>query len=210
MKAETSSPLSHIVAENTEGRNCMTRQRAPPNSWSVEGGIRPALDGGSAGVNEPDRHRVAIEFSIARLDGGDDGEDNVQDPKDGQENEADQDQAKDRGDNVVDEHRDLEVERFFAVRIDLGRVAAPNTPQISQGLTGGLSGCYDGSRETFSSNKLWHARTAKGACRCCSRERESAWQKNPTRSEAHRFPRANRRGARLRQDSCAARVNAWA
>ncbi len=44
----------------------------------------------------------------------------VQDPEDGQENEADQDQAKDRGDQVVDEHRDPEVERFFAVGIDLG------------------------------------------------------------------------------------------
>jgi hypothetical protein len=33
-------------------------------------------------LNEPDRHRVAIEFSIAGLDGGDDDEDGVQDPKD--------------------------------------------------------------------------------------------------------------------------------
>ena len=78
--------------------------------------------------NEPDRHRVAIEFSVARLDGGDDDEDGVQDPKDRQEKEADQDQAKDRGDDVVDEHRDLEVERFLAVRIDLGRVAALGQP----------------------------------------------------------------------------------
>ena len=79
-------------------------------------------------LNEPDRHRVAIEFSVARLDGGDDGEDNVQDPKDAQEKKADQDEAKDGGDNVVDEHRDLEVERFLAVRIDLGRVAALDQP----------------------------------------------------------------------------------
>ena len=79
-------------------------------------------------LDEPDRHRVAIEFSIAGLDRSDDDEDGVQDPKDRQENEADQDQAKDRGDNVVDEHRDLEVERFFAVRIDLGRVAALDQP----------------------------------------------------------------------------------
>jgi hypothetical protein len=68
-------------------------------------------------LNEPDRHRVAIEFSVARLDGGDDDEDSVQDPKDGQENKADQDEAKDPGDHVVDEHRDLEVERSIAVRI---------------------------------------------------------------------------------------------
>ena len=79
-------------------------------------------------MNEPDRHRIAIKFSVACLDGGDDNEDGVQDPKDGQENKADQDQAKDRGDDVVDEHRDLEVERFFAVRIDLGRVAALDQP----------------------------------------------------------------------------------
>src|SRR5688572_24579966 len=56
------------------------------------GGHRPPLQGL---LQEPDRHRVAIEFSIARLDGGDDDEDRVQDPKDGQEKEADQDEAED-------------------------------------------------------------------------------------------------------------------
>lgn len=79
-------------------------------------------------LNEPDRHRVAIEFSIARLDGGDDDKDSIQDPEDRQENEADQDEAKNRGDRVVDEHRDLEVERFLAVRIDLGRLVAFDQP----------------------------------------------------------------------------------
>src|SRR5207244_2705466 len=69
-----------------------------------------------------------IEFSIAGLDRSNDDEDGVQDPKDRQENEADQDQAKDRGDEGVDEHRDLEVERFLAVRIDFGRVAALGQP----------------------------------------------------------------------------------
>src|SRR5580765_4499577 len=78
--------------------------------------------------NEPDGHRVAIEFSIAGLDGSDDDEDGVQDPKDCQEKEPDQDQAKDRGDEVVDEHRDLEVERFLAVGIDLWGVAALGQP----------------------------------------------------------------------------------
>ena len=46
----------------------------------------------------------------------------------GEENEADQDEAEDRGDDVVDEHRDLEVERFLAVRVDLGRVVALGQP----------------------------------------------------------------------------------
>ena len=45
-----------------------------------------------------------------------------------QKNEADQNEAKDRSDGVVDEHRDLEVERFFAVGIDLGRVVALGQP----------------------------------------------------------------------------------
>ena len=45
-------------------------------------------------LNEPDRHRVAAEFSGARLDGGDNDEDGVQDPEDGEEHEADQNQAK--------------------------------------------------------------------------------------------------------------------
>src|SRR5690349_5803498 len=79
-------------------------------------------------LDESDCHRVAIEFSVAGLDGGDDDEDRVQYPKDRQKNEADENKAKDRSDNVVDEHRDLEVERFFAVRIDLGRVAAFGQP----------------------------------------------------------------------------------
>src|ERR1700680_1495469 len=79
-------------------------------------------------LNKADGDRVAIEFSIARLDGGDDDEYRVEHPKDRQKNEPDQDKTKDRGDEVVDEHRDLEVERFFAVRIDLGRVVAFGQP----------------------------------------------------------------------------------
>ena len=75
-------------------------------------------------LNEPDRHRVAVELPFARLDGGDDDEDGIQHPEDGEEDETDQDEAKDAGDKGVDEHRDLEVERFLAVGIDLGRVAA--------------------------------------------------------------------------------------
>ena len=79
-------------------------------------------------LDEPDRHWVAIEFSVARLDRGDDDEDGVQHPKNRDEDEADQDEAKDPGDEGVKEHRDLKVERFLAVRIDLGRVAALDQP----------------------------------------------------------------------------------
>ena len=79
-------------------------------------------------LDEPDRHGVAIKLSVARLDGGDDDEDRVQHPQDRQKGEPDQDQTKDHRDAVVDEHRDLEVDRFFAVRIDLGRVVAFGQP----------------------------------------------------------------------------------
>ena len=80
-------------------------------------------------LNEPDRHRVAIEFSIAGLDRSDDDEDGVQDPKDRQENEADQDQAKDCGHRVVDQHRDLEIDSFLTVRVELGRFVAFDQPE---------------------------------------------------------------------------------
>jgi len=40
-------------------------------------------------LDESDCYRVAIEFSIARPDGGDDDEDRVQHPKDGQKSEPD-------------------------------------------------------------------------------------------------------------------------
>ena len=79
-------------------------------------------------LNKPDGHRIAIKLSFAGLDRSDDDEDGVQDPKNRQEDEADEDQAKDSGDEAVEEHRDLEVERFFAGRIDLGRVAALDQP----------------------------------------------------------------------------------
>src|SRR4051812_25652522 len=79
-------------------------------------------------LNKPDRHRVAIELSVARLDRGNDDKDGIQDPKDGEEKEADQDKAKNGGDDVVEEHRELEVERLFAVRIDLGRIVALGQP----------------------------------------------------------------------------------
>src|ERR1700686_1798075 len=91
------------------------------------GGVR-RLTCPRSSLNKANGDRVTVEFSIARLDGGDDDKDGVQHPKSRQENEADQDKAKDDGDEVVDEHRDLEVERFFAVRIDLGRVAAFGQP----------------------------------------------------------------------------------
>lgn len=80
-------------------------------------------------LDEPDRHRVAVEFAIAGLDGGDDDEDGVQEPEDGQKNKADQDEAENGRDSAVDQHRDLEVHGFFPVSIELGSVIAFDQPE---------------------------------------------------------------------------------
>ena len=79
-------------------------------------------------MKKPDGHRIPVEFAFTGLDGSDDDEDGVQDPEDGEKDEADQDQAKDGGDGVVNEHGDLKIERFLAVRVDLGGVATLDQP----------------------------------------------------------------------------------
>ena len=79
-------------------------------------------------LDEPDGHRVAVELAVARMDRGDDYQDSVQDPKDSEEDKTNQDQAENCGDEVVDEHRDLEIERFLAMSIDLGRIASLDQP----------------------------------------------------------------------------------
>ena len=79
-------------------------------------------------MDEPDRHRIAVELSLARLDCGDDDEDGVQHPKDSESDEADQDKAENCGDEIVNEHRDLEIERFLAMSINLRGIAALDQP----------------------------------------------------------------------------------
>ena len=50
------------------------------------------------------------------------------DPEQDQNRNADQDDAKDARDRVVDQHRELEIQRLFAVRVDLGRIAPFDQP----------------------------------------------------------------------------------
>ena len=69
-----------------------------------------------------------MEFPVARLDGSDDDEDGIQNPKDHEEDKSDQDQTEERGHNIVDQHGDLEVDRFLAVGIELRRIAAFGQP----------------------------------------------------------------------------------
>lgn len=62
------------------------------------------------------------------MNGGDNAKDSVQDPENEKEDKPDQDQAKDRSDGVVDEHGDLEVHRFLAMRVELGRIVPFQKP----------------------------------------------------------------------------------
>ena len=50
----------------------------------------------------------------------DDDKHRVQDPERDQDRNAYEHDAKDRGDRVVDQHRDLKIKRLFPVGIDLG------------------------------------------------------------------------------------------
>ena len=70
---------------------------APPPS-KMQANLRRSVDVNSAPranpnrcvlLNEPNRHRVLIEFPFAGLDRGNDDEDSVQDPEDRKENEPD-------------------------------------------------------------------------------------------------------------------------
>jgi len=45
-----------------------------------------------------------------------------------EQKKADQDQTTNSGNQAVDQHRDLEIERFLAMRVDLGGVRAFREP----------------------------------------------------------------------------------
>ena len=74
--------------------------------------------------NEPDRERILIKLSFAGLNRRDDDQDGVQHPERYQDWNPYQEDAKDRGDRVVNQHRDLEIQRFLSIRVNLRRVAA--------------------------------------------------------------------------------------
>lgn len=78
--------------------------------------------------DEPNRQRITKELAVACLDGGNDDEDGVQHPEHDQDRDSDENEAKDDRGGVVDQHRELKVERLFAMGVDLGRIAAFEQP----------------------------------------------------------------------------------
>ena len=71
-------------------------------------------------ADQADRQRIAIEFAFAGLNRRDDDEHDVENVQQKENEKSDQDETENSGDHIVNQHRQLKVERLFAVDIDLG------------------------------------------------------------------------------------------
>ena len=87
-------------------------------------GGQVAKDDATSSLDEPDRERILIKFSLAGFNRRDDHQHGVQHPERYQDRNPDQEEAEDRGNRVINQHRDLEIQRFLSMRVDLRRVAA--------------------------------------------------------------------------------------
>ena len=83
-----------------------------------------ARDDATASLDESDRERVLIQLSFAGLNRCDDDQHGVQHPQRYQNRDAGKKDAENQSDRVVNQHRDLEIQRFLPVGVDLRRVAA--------------------------------------------------------------------------------------
>src|SRR5206468_3414191 len=95
---------------------------------SATGPLDFARDDGAELIDQPNCKRIAIELSLAGLHRCNDDQHRVQHPKPDQDRNADENDTEDRRDGVIDQHRDLEIERFLSVGFDLRRVAAFHEP----------------------------------------------------------------------------------
>ena len=83
-----------------------------------------ARDDATASLDESDRERVLIQLSFAGLNRCNDDQHGVQHPQRYQDWNPDKKDAENQGDRVINQHRDLEIQRFLSMRVDLRRVAA--------------------------------------------------------------------------------------
>ena len=86
---------------------------------------------------EPNGERILIELSFAGFYRRDDDEHRVQYPERNQDRNPDKENAENRGNCVINQHRYLEIQRFLSVRIDVRRVTTLNQPddQGAQNVT---------------------------------------------------------------------------
>ena len=78
-----------------------------------------ARNDAAASLDQPDRKRILIKLSFAGLNRCDDDQHGVRHPERYQDWDSDQEDAENRGDRVVNQHRDLEIQRFLSVRVNL-------------------------------------------------------------------------------------------
>src|SRR4029077_17600224 len=89
-------------------------------------------------LNQPNRNRIAIELPFACLDRGDDHQDQIQNVENAEDDKSDQHQAEHARDQVIDQHRDLKIERLLSVLVDLGGIPTFDQPnnQRTENVTG--------------------------------------------------------------------------
>ena len=79
-------------------------------------------------IQKANRKGIAIELSFARFQRRNNDEHGVRQPEQNQNRDSTEDDAKNPGNYVVDQHRELEIQRLLAVRIDFRRFAPFHQP----------------------------------------------------------------------------------
>src|SRR5712691_11527171 len=110
----------------------MTNDETNPNiSMTKTGGasfrhldfvIPSTFDIGHSSFNQPDRNRITIKLAFTRLNRSHDHKNEIEQMQDREQKKANKDETKNSGNQAVDQHRDLKIERLLAVRVDLGRI----------------------------------------------------------------------------------------
>src|SRR3981081_915961 len=79
-------------------------------------------------ADQPNRQGIAIELAFAGLNRRHDDKHDVENVQQKENEKSDEDETKNSGDHIVNQHRQLKVDRLFAVRIDLGGIGALGQP----------------------------------------------------------------------------------
>jgi hypothetical protein len=78
--------------------------------------------------DKSNRQGIAVHLTFTRFDGREDYENNIEDVQHRQESKTDEQETENASDEIVDQHRDLKVQRLFPMRVDLGRLTTLDQP----------------------------------------------------------------------------------
>jgi hypothetical protein len=79
-------------------------------------------------IEQPDRQRIVVHMTFARFQRGDDYKNNVENVQDREKSKTDQQETENASHKIVDQHRDLKVQRLFPVRVDFGSFTTLDQP----------------------------------------------------------------------------------